>query len=58
MIELFTAICFIDQFQPPKKYRNIKNIISFEDFAKKQGIKYINYYFKKNKQFAYRKYVE
>jgi hypothetical protein len=57
-MELLTAICFVNQFEQPKKYRNIKNTISFEVFAKKQNIKYINYYFKKNKQFAYRKYVE
>jgi hypothetical protein len=58
MKNLFTAICFVDQFKPPLKYRNIKNTITFEIFAKKQGIRYINYYYKENKQFAYRKYVE
>jgi hypothetical protein len=52
-----TAICFGDKVY---KYhiRNVSaDIITFEAFIKKKGVKYVNYYDANSKQYLYRKYV-
>lgn len=55
----YTAICFfsIELNKLPLKYRNINNLDKFEAFARQKGIRYINYYDKKTKQYSHRKWL-
>lgn len=41
----------------PYKYRNINNPDNFEQFAKRIGAVYINYYFKKDKTFSHKHWL-
>lgn len=52
-MEYYTAIIFFSEEKniQPRKYRNINNLDNFMRFADKQGGLYVNFYFKKNKAF-------
>jgi hypothetical protein len=57
--KLFTAIAFYPALQnkKPLKYRNISNLVSFEIYASKKGIAYINYYDKDTRAYYGRKWL-
>jgi hypothetical protein len=56
-MKYYTAICFTKD-NNVLKYRNIKDLNSFEVFISKKDIKYVNYYFKESKLFSHRKYFK
>ena len=52
-MEYYTAIIFFEDHKEitPKKYRNIKRVENFIDFARKVGGHYVNLYEKKTRKF-------
>jgi hypothetical protein len=55
-MKYYSAICFAKNNEI-LKYRNIKDLKSFEIFISKKNINYVNYYFKNNKLFSHRIYL-
>lgn len=58
MVQYYTALC-VDSNGKWFKYRNIKpsKTLQFETFCKLKGIRYINYYDKKTKEYIRRTYI-
>lgn len=54
---LYTAICFFLNGAEPLKYRNIKGLQKFENFARSKGVSYINYYRKNTREYSHRVYL-
>lgn len=54
---LYTAIVFFENGAMPRKYRNISNLNTFTNFCKMINANYFNLYYKENKQFAERIYI-
>lgn len=56
---LYNAISFFHNSKnlPPMKHRGINNKENFEKWAKEKGVLYINYYFKHNRQFDQKKWI-
>jgi len=50
----YTAIVFMNDDEPVRKYRNITNISSFYLFCEKINANYFNLYDKSTKLFVYR----
>ena len=56
--KLYTAIVFMLDGLPPRKYRNINNIPNFLNFCTKNNASYINLYDKASKLFVGRIYIK
>jgi len=56
--KLFTAIVFMNDDTPIRKYRNISNINSFYNFCVSINAAYFNLYDKATKLFVYRMYIK
>jgi len=56
--KLFTAIVFMNDGTPIRKYRNISNINSFYNFCVSINAAYFNLYDKSTKLFVYRMYIK
>lgn len=52
-----TAICFGNTVFKYHVSNKTNDIISFETFIKKKGVKYINYYDYTTKKYLFRKYI-
>lgn len=55
---LYSAIVFMLNNTPPRKYRNISNINNFINFARSIGADYFNLYEKTSKKFTERIYIK
>lgn len=56
---IYTAICFFpkESGKKPHKYRNIRNLDKFLDFAFKMGFAYVNLYSKETRAYLGRKWL-
>jgi hypothetical protein len=56
--KLYTAIVFMLDGLPPRKYRNINNIPNFVNYCTRINSEYINLYDKASKLFVERIYIK
>ena len=52
-----TAICFGNKVYKYHLRNAPSDLITFEAFIRKKGVKYVNYYDATSKEYLYRKYV-
>lgn len=55
---LYTAIVFMVDKSPVRKYRNITNIVNFTNFARSIDAEYFNLYEKVSKKYIERIYIK
>jgi len=55
---LYTAIVFMADNTPVRKYRNISNIVNFTNYAKSINADYFNLYEKVSKKYQERIYIK
>lgn len=55
---LYTAIVFMVDKSPPRKYHNIQNLITFAHFCETISADYFNLYEKSSKKYKSRIYIE
>jgi hypothetical protein len=55
---IYTAIVFMADKSPPRKYHNVQNLISFANFCKTINAHYFNLYEKSSKKYKSRIYLE
>jgi hypothetical protein len=55
---LYTAIVFMADKSPVRKYRNITNIVNFTNFARSIDAEYYNLYEKVSKTYIERIYIK
>jgi hypothetical protein len=55
---LYTAIVFMVDKSPVRKYRNITNIVNFTNFARSIDAEYFNLYEKVSKTYIERIYIK
>ena len=55
---LYSAIVFMVDNTPARKYRNISNITNFTNFARTIGADYFNLYEKTTRKFQERIYIK
>ena len=55
---LYTAIVFMLDNTPARKYRNINNIYRFATWCESIPAKYINFYDKQTKEYVQRIYIK